>query len=362
MVVSVGLAWLLVRASGSRLRLTRLRRLHANQTGGVQSLSFVLTFPLFTMIMMFIVQMSQLIIGEVIVHYAAFAAARSAMVWIPANLGPGYEQENCISTITPVSNVANGTVYQVTPGTPKYQQIEYAAALACLSICPSRASGFQLSGDASPALNVIQSLFAALDPDMKKNPQINQRLANKLAYTLANTSIKMTIWHYDNQNDPKAEPLLQQYLNLVPGKPIPGRPLPPIKINRTLDERPDWYNPMGDEFRPNEVSWKDPITVTVTHQFALLPGPGRLLAKFAPATGSVTDPISSRIRQQNGLYVYPITASATLGNEGEKPVIPYVERTPTPPMVGTASSNGGATALNGGGGTMGIGGGGGGMF
>ena len=50
----------------------------------MQSLSFVLTLPVFIFIMMMIVQVSQLMIGIVVVHYAAFAAARSAAVWIPA--------------------------------------------------------------------------------------------------------------------------------------------------------------------------------------------------------------------------------------------------------------------------------------
>ena len=50
----------------------------------MQSLSFVLTLPVFILVMMMIVQVSQLMIGIVVVHYAAFAAARSAAVWIPA--------------------------------------------------------------------------------------------------------------------------------------------------------------------------------------------------------------------------------------------------------------------------------------
>ena len=76
----------MVRLSGLRPRLGRLRRLHRDQAGSVQSLSFVLTLPLFVMVMMLIVQVSQLMIGLIVVHYAAYAAARSAVVWIPANL------------------------------------------------------------------------------------------------------------------------------------------------------------------------------------------------------------------------------------------------------------------------------------
>ena len=53
-------------------------------TGQRQSLSFVLTLPFFIMILLFIVQVSQLMIGQIVVEYAAFAAARAAAVWIPA--------------------------------------------------------------------------------------------------------------------------------------------------------------------------------------------------------------------------------------------------------------------------------------
>src|SRR5687767_11915386 len=60
--------------------------LHADELGSVQSLSFVLTVPLFIMLMLLAVQITQLMIGQIVVHYAAFAAARSAAVWIPARV------------------------------------------------------------------------------------------------------------------------------------------------------------------------------------------------------------------------------------------------------------------------------------
>ena len=56
-------AWVLVRSSRAQLRLGRLLELHRDEAGSVQSLSFVLTLPLFIMIMMMIVQVSQLMIG-----------------------------------------------------------------------------------------------------------------------------------------------------------------------------------------------------------------------------------------------------------------------------------------------------------
>ena len=54
-----------IRGSGCRLNLRRLGELHRCQKGGVQSLSFVLTLPIFVMIVMFIVQVSQLMIAQV---------------------------------------------------------------------------------------------------------------------------------------------------------------------------------------------------------------------------------------------------------------------------------------------------------
>ena len=67
-----GCALLLAGLSRARLELGRLRQLHADQRGSAQSLSFVLTLPLFIMVLLFIVQVSQLMIGKVVVEYAAY--------------------------------------------------------------------------------------------------------------------------------------------------------------------------------------------------------------------------------------------------------------------------------------------------
>ncbi len=90
-------AWALVRFSRAQLRLGRLLTLHRDEAGSIQSLSFVLTLPVFIFVMLMIVQVSQLMIGIVVVHYAAFAAARSAAVWIPAAM-PAPEGPCCISS------------------------------------------------------------------------------------------------------------------------------------------------------------------------------------------------------------------------------------------------------------------------
>ncbi len=192
-------AYGMVRLSDARPRLGRLRRLHGDQAGSVQSLSFVLTLPIFLMFIMMIVQVSQLMIGLIVVHYAAYAAARSAAVWIPAEL-PG-ELANCIGfgPIEPDPNATNefpildptnpaygpttgGVTYIVCsqPPSPKYNKIASAAILACMPVSPSRDLGLSAPGDAA-ADEVIKSVYSSVAPSSRSNGAVPGRLDNKLA-------------------------------------------------------------------------------------------------------------------------------------------------------------------------------------
>jgi hypothetical protein len=250
--------------------------------------------------------LSQVLIGTIVVHYAAFAAARSAVVWIPARLEPydprddadfdtygPYLRENQVGPLlTVVGQGQGGTIYKIQSPTPKLRQIESAAILACLPICPSRS--VMAGGQVHPASETVQKLYAALAPQAATNPQVNVRLRNKLAYSAAATKVEVTFLHRDD------EP-----------------PLGPYRM-RSADGL-DFLC-----FYVWEVGWQDPITVKVTHQFALLPGPGRFLSRSQPSSGQ-PDLLAQKIRQQNGVYVYPISATATLGVEGEKSVLPYVQ-------------------------------------
>ena len=78
------------------------------------------------------------------------------------------------------------------------------------------------------------------------------------------------------------------------------------------------------EYVPNEIGWQDTVTATVRHDLALLPGPGRLLARRVRHPDGSTDRVADAIVRQGSVYVYPLEATATLGNEGQKSVIPYV--------------------------------------
>ena len=302
-------ALLLVRMSRASWSPGRLRTLHRDQAGAVQTLSFVLTLPFFVMILLLIVQVSQLMIGMVVVHYAAYAAARSAVVWIPAAVASG-EEANCISSYHPDPEARNqvvpildpedprygpsggGMTFLVEPGSPKYDRIASAAVLACMPISPSRDLGLGLPPQTAGAAGVLKAAYAAVTRDSGANTRIPMRLENKLAYAFKNTSIEIRFYHKN------AEPPLVTYFL-------------PEDIA---------------EFRFNELGFQDAVTVTVRHDLALLPGPGRLLARYVPGPSGV-DRVSPGIRDKGNVYAYPLSASAMMGSEGEKSVLPYVYQT-----------------------------------
>ncbi len=286
-------ARLLAAAGGARLRLARLREIHRCEAGSVQSLSFVLTLPAFVMVMMLIVQVSQAMIAVVVVHYAAYAAARSAIVWVPAHAGEP-ESENRIGSFVPLPAETGpyDARYRVTPEGPKYHKIQQAAVLACLPLAPSRDVGFRVAPADQAAAAAVIAVYRGLDRESAENARIAARLANKLAYSAANTEIEIEFVHRM-------------------GPPGEWRD-PPLGLRYDLPHD-------RDEFHANEMGWQDPITVRVTHHLALLPGPGRLLARAA----SPRDAISAHVQRRGAVYVWPITASATLGNEGDKPLKSY---------------------------------------
>jgi len=271
------------------------RDLHRDERGSVQSLSFVLTVPLFIMLMLLAVQITQLMIGQIIVHYAAFAAARSATVWIPARAGTNLQAsgENRVGVARVfIGREGGGELYEIAPGGLKFEKIRQAAALACLPAAPSRNLSLANSDSMTQS---IQTMFAAFSPTAVSNARMPQRLANKWAYANAATGIQIRVFHRRYGPGNQDEPPLVDY-----------NPL-----------NPDAY------YKANEIGWRDQIRVTVTHNFALLPGPGRLLARTANQT-FYRDVVSPTIRTAPaGLYWIPLSATATMVGEGEKSVRPF---------------------------------------
>lgn len=313
----------LLKLSGARFQIARLWRIHACEGGSVQSLAFVLTLPVFMLFVLFILQVSQLMVGTMVVNYAAFAAARSASVWLPATVdvdtryGFSVEPENRIEAGVQI----DGNILRVgsnqsqtssnTLNSRKYHQAWAAAVLGCASICPSRdlqkggASASPLSGAATnwlpEAQRVTRTVYGLLSPASSSNGRIPMRLDNKLDYAARNTFVEIE-WQE-------------------------------VSHSGTDAETGPTYNPRGhctSIWQEQEVGFRDPVTVWVTHRHALLPGPGRFLAKLLVPASGVPDRIAPLVglnpEYSEPVHFVTITASATLVNEGIKSVMPFVQR------------------------------------
>ena len=100
-----------------------------------------------------------------------------------------------------------------------------------------------------------------MSPSSAKIPAVPGRLQNKLAYALHNTAVEIRFYHQNAE--------------------------PPLKNDADGWHGP-YVEPIPSEFAHNELGREDLVTVTVTHNLALLPGPGRLLA--LPVAGPMASP------------------------------------------------------------------------
>jgi hypothetical protein len=278
--IAVALLRLLVALSGARFQLSALKHLARDERGAVQSLSFVLTVPLFIMVLMFIVQLTQITIARLVVEYAAFAATRSAIVWIPANVD--VESANRIGIRNYERDRGNFAVYEIVPVGTKANRIRLAAAMACMPICPSRA---QRAIGPPPPGQLVDALYSAYVAGSEVNRPARWRvIRNKAEYALNRTRVEIEVEHPPSLSEP---PLY-------------------------------WYWP-SDEFLPDEIGWRDGVSVTVYHDFALLPGPGRLLAQAVERR----DRVAERVVRRGGTWTYTLSATMTMQNEGQKSVRRY---------------------------------------
>lgn len=333
LVIAFVLLRLVLHCSPARWNLARLRSLHRCQDGGVQSLAFVLTLPLFIMIVMFIVQVSQLMIGTIVVNYAAFAAARSAAVWIPAEIlaesalidepanvlpAPVSENNPILLVFTATNSDSDLAMWEYhsmssDPRSSKYAYIYTAAAMACLPLAPSRDLGLDNEQQNESVSEAMTNFYSAMVPESQINTRIPQRLANKIAYSVRNTAVRIEWTDKNTRSGPTYNP--REAVRDGDGD---------ILFDESGDAVRSW--------NAHQVGWQDPVTVTVTHEFALLPGPARYLARLLVRADGQPDRVSSRVDQKvlpagERVYTTSIWASATMTNEGLQSVIPYVQST-----------------------------------
>lgn len=119
------------------------RTLHTDVSGAATIVDFTLTFPIVLVILFFIIQLIIMLNGALIVHYAAYAAARSARVWLwdstpwPSGVGLGPVVDRLRDT--PVARAHNNSELQ--------RRVEQAARFALIAASPAdeRLSSFPVN-------------------------------------------------------------------------------------------------------------------------------------------------------------------------------------------------------------------------
>jgi len=308
---------LLLSVGASSWNWRKVLRIHHCQQGGVQSLAFVLTMPLFVMVLLLIVQVSQLMVAQMVLHYAAFAGARAASVWLPTAIDSPETELNDLAEVEnrigepPTGSDGEFTAYEITASSisPKLWKVRAAVVQALMPLCPSRNLGIRGNMAFLPSLAAANlQLYDTLVASSTANSPMATRIANKLHYADQNTRVVLE-WR-DSQN-PRGRDSLDYIAYNVRNHTCPDPEL-------------------QSTFRESEIGWQDPVTVYVVHQFALLPGPGRFLAARLVRADGLPDRVSPRIQSRSldasrTLYTTQIQAAVTMTAEGWKSVKPVVQ-------------------------------------
>lgn len=335
---------LLTRLAGARVQFGRLVEIHRNEEGAAQTFAFTATLPFFVFLMVLVLQLVQLMIGTVVVHYAAFAAARAALVWIPARTASDTETENCISARTLETGApaidapgAGGVTYVIDTNmeqtaaqqSPKVEKVFLAAMLACMPISPSAAlptgASPTLQGEidklTSTYLGPLTSTYLGIAESLSGNPKSPQRLRNKFNWAAGHTRLEMRCYH---QNERPDVALLEGVSNYDPvARILPsGSYWDPNLMHWVPGGYTYYWRPFG-EFKPNELGWQDTITVTVHHDMVLFGSSWPLSAMIAATPLSPTS-VYGPVGRVGNVTACTLSAQATLGVEGEKSSIPYV--------------------------------------
>ncbi len=147
---------------------------------GTATVEFALVFPVFMFLVLILVQTTLLMVGNQFVHYSAFAAARSAISYIPSDMTErdGWGR----NTIKPAQ------------GTPKYDAIRSSAYFAVMPVCGRLEDG-ELSTEAF--VDGLSDYFASYDRDAPK--WVETLAADRLQYAAANTDVTVLETVVDGQ-------------------------------------------------------------------------------------------------------------------------------------------------------------------
>ena len=131
-----------------------------------------MVFPIVMFLVLILVQVTLLMVGNHFVHYAAFAATRSAIAYIPADFSDDGEGRN---TIQPIE------------GSPKYNPIRASAYLALVPVSGRLDENNDVATDAFVA--ALHDHFASYGQDSPK--WVDTLAADRLRYAAANTTVEV---------------------------------------------------------------------------------------------------------------------------------------------------------------------------
>jgi len=150
---------------------------------GASAVEMVLLLPLLLALLLTILQVALIVQAKFVVNYAAYSAARSAIVVIPAKVqgAGGVEERNRL-------NIQRND-------SPKMAMIHRAAALPCVAISPVWSAGIMLATLAplKPEVVVPMEELASLFPASREETRISQQLAARAHYAFnpANTRVEI---------------------------------------------------------------------------------------------------------------------------------------------------------------------------
>ena len=160
--------WPGVRARVSRVAGRAVRALMADT--GTATIEFCMVVPIILFLVLILVQTTLLMVGNHFVHYAAFAATRSAIVYIPSE--NVYEPANVI---------------QPHVDSPKYQAIRAAACLALVPVSGKLEQNSEVLPDGY--VEGLHAYFASYGQDSPK--WVDTLAAERLNYAVANTTVEI---------------------------------------------------------------------------------------------------------------------------------------------------------------------------
>lgn len=148
------------------------RRDLLHDADGTATIEFALVLPILLFVILTLAQTTMLMGGNLFVHYAAAAAARSAIVQIPYDY-----------TAEPANT------YYGSAGTPKYDAIRRTAAIALMPVASGPTGGASATTDSGAFVDGLNQFYASYG--VEPPAWVANLAARRFEYAMATTEISL---------------------------------------------------------------------------------------------------------------------------------------------------------------------------